>query len=1193
VASFTHLHVHTEKSLLDGLARIDDLLARCKELGMTSLAITDHGNMFGAMDFYKAATKQGIKPIIGCETYFAPRGIGKRERDYNHLVLLVKNETGYHNLIRLITKAALEGFYYKPRIDLDMLREYHEGLIGLSACLQGQIQQLLMNGNDAAAHEAALTLNDIFGPGNFYIELMDHNLAEQKALNPKLIALARETGLPLVATNDVHYTRQEDAYAQEVLLCVQDGSTMDDPKRRRMETDLFYLRSPEEMASVFAAVPEAIENTGRIAAECNLELKFGEFHLPHFPVPEGYTEATYLEELCRNGLRERYETITPEIEDRLNNELAVIERMGFPSYFLVVWDFVHFARTRGIPVGPGRGSAAGSIVSYCLGITSIDPLRHGLIFERFLNPERISMPDIDMDFADSGRDEVIDYVTGKFGEDHVAQIVTFGTMGARAVVRDVGRALDLPLPLVNQVAKLIPQGTEIDKALETTSELKGMYVSNDEVHRLIDISKQLEGIARHSSTHAAGVVISRDPLVDHVPLSKASNGGEIVTQYHAANLEGIGLLKMDFLGLSTLTILENAIKLVEQSRGIKLDLDSIPLEDQSIYDLLCKGRTVGIFQLEGGMTKRMTIDVKPKCFDDVTALMALIRPGPMMMAPDYIARKHGEVPIEYMHPDMEPILKETYGVALYQEQVMRIANVLAGYSMAEADGLRKAMGKKLPEEMKKHRSRFVDGAKKHGLKEKLAGEIFDMIERFAGYGFNKAHSAAYAVIACHTAYLKENYPVEFMAAIMTSEQSNTVKVSVAVKECRKMGVDVLLPSVNSSLLSFTVERVSAGIGQWKDVIRFGLGAIKNVGAGAIQSIIDAREQLPDKSYLSLEHFCESVDLRQVNRRVIENLIKSGAMDSFGRRVDLMNRLDQAMSAGQRAQKARSAGQVSLFDMLGAPVDDEPRPEKAGDIPDMSAKELEVWEKESLGLILSSRRLDEALAAFGDLDLIGIGELEDEMAGQQVTVGGVLNSLRTTVTKKGTTMALANLDDDEGSVELVAFPECYDRYKDRLVEDNVVVVKAKVEVRNGTIQLVCASIQEESITPAGANGGSDKICYPEPIPIDSRGGMRLIKNGDGQLRIYLPKTEDVDEDIRKMQELDKLVKRFPGENRFILYVQNCIGLVALRPYAHTVDCCEAFQSEVVNLLGAGTMRLDPVVTTPAGGNGQGYRNGKSR
>ena len=791
MAEFAHLHLHTEYSLLDGMGRTAEYVSRAKELGLQHLAVTDHGVMYGAMEWYHGASEAGLHPIIGIEAYLAEGSARARERKSYHLLLLAENEVGYRNLLRLSTLSQLEGYYYRPRIDLEMLQAHGQGLIATSACLGGPVANNYLNDRPEAARQYAGKLAEIFGPDRFFIELQDHGLAEQRRVNGDLLELAQSLSLPLVATNDVHYCRQEDAPAQDLLVCIQTNTTLNDAKRLKSETDQLFLKSPEEMARLFADVPEAISNTVRIAEMCSLNLEFRGYHLPEFPVPQGHTPESYLETLCREGVQRRYGHVSGAVEERLMYELGIIHRMGFANYFLVVWDFIRFAREKGILVGPGRGSSAGSIVTYSLGITALDPLKHDLIFERFLNPSRISMPDIDIDFADDRRGEVIEYVVDKYGSDRVAQIVTFGTLAAKAAVRDVGRAMGRSFNETDRVAKLIPvgPGITIESAMAKVPELQALYDGDPAVQELIDAARKVEGISRHASTHAAGVVISRDPLVEHVPLQRAGgkSEGDVTTQFPMAQLEEIGLLKMDFLGLRTLTVLGKAVGLLQAS-GHDISLESIPLEDEAALALLCRGETTGVFQLEGGTTTRMTVDVAPNNFDDLVALMALIRPGPMAMAPDYIERKHGRTEIEYIHPEVEPILRETYGVALYQEQVIRIANVLAGFSMAEGDGLRKAMGKKLPEQMAKYRDRFVSGCQERGIEKRLAGDIFAMIERFAGYGFPKAHSAAYAVIAAQTAYLKARYPVQFMAALLTSELGTTDRIVALLAECRRAGI---------------------------------------------------------------------------------------------------------------------------------------------------------------------------------------------------------------------------------------------------------------------------------------------------------------------------------------------------------------------------------------------------------------------
>ena len=1054
MAEFAHLHLHTEYSLLDGMGRTKEYAERAQQLGIRHVAVTDHGVMYGAMEWYKTASKAGLHPIVGIEAYLAEGSAAARERKSYHLLMLAENETGYRNLLKRSSRAMREGYYYRPRVDLEMLAEHHEGIIATSACLGGPVANNFLHGRPELARDYAGKLAEIFGPDRFFIEVQDHGIKEQLDVNRELVPLARSLGLPLVATNDVHYCNRDDASAQELLVCVQTNTTLSDPKRLKSESDQLYLKGPEEMARVFGELPEALANTIRIAEMCSLDLGFKGYHLPEFPVPAGRSADDYLESLCREGLVRKYGHDDGEAGERLAYELGVIRSMGFTNYFLVVWDFVRFAKEQGILVGPGRGSAAGSIVTYALDITALDPLKYDLIFERFLNPSRISMPDIDIDFADDRRDEVIRYVVERYGADRVAQIVTFGTLAAKASVRDVGRAMGRSFAETDRVAKLIPggPGVTIDSALEKVPELKSLYDGDVAVRDLVDAARRVEGISRHASTHAAGVVISRDPLTDHVPLQRAGgkSEGEVTTQYPMGELEGLGLLKMDFLGLRTLTVLGKAVDLL-RAAGHDISLGSIPLDDPLSYALLAKGETVGVFQLEGGMTTRMTVDVEPSSFEDLIALMALIRPGPMEMAPDYIARKHGRTPIVYMHPEMEPILAETYGVALYQEQVIRIANVLAGFSMAEGDGLRKAMGKKLPEEMAKYRDRFVSGCVEHGLAGALGRDIFDMIERFAGYGFNKAHSAAYAVIAAQTAYLKANHPVEFMAALLSSELGNTDKIVYNVAECRRTGIPVLPPCVNRSGHEFTVERNGE-----RPAIRFGLGAVKNAGEGAVKALVRTRGE-GGGAFRSLDAFCEAVDWSSMNRRAVESLAKAGALDVFGSRSAVIAALDGAIARGQRRQKASSRGQIGLFD-LGAAVEADDGPTRLPGVPDLPARELLAWERELLGLYMSAHPLDEVLGPeFGKGVLsryTQIVDLAERAAGQQVSVVGMVKSVRRIATKTNRTMAVLEFEDLTGTVELVAFPDCYERHADMWEADAILEVAAKVDRRGEATQLVC-------------------------------------------------------------------------------------------------------------------------------------------
>ncbi|MDQ4100179.1 MAG: DNA polymerase III subunit alpha [Chloroflexota bacterium] len=897
MTEFAHLHLHTEFSLLDGMGRIDQYIRRAQALGMHHMAVTDHGVMYAAMEWYQAATKAGIHPIVGIEAYLAEGSIQARERKSYHLLMLAENETGYRNLLKLASKASLDGFYYRPRIDLELLQQYHEGIIATSACLGGPVANPILNGQAQRGYEYAGKLAEIFGRDRFFIELQDHGMEDQRRVNTELIPLAKKLGLPLVATNDVHYCVEEDAVAQDILVCVQTNTTVNDTKRLKSESTQLFLKSPAEMGRVFAEIPAALSNTIRIAEMCDLELGFKGYQLPKFDVPTGEPAPEYLRRLCEEGVRRKYDTVDDRIRERLDYELNVINSMGFTDYFLIVWDFVRYAKQQGILVGPGRGSAAGSLVTYALDVTGLDPLKYDLMFERFLNPSRISMPDIDIDFADDRRGEVIEYVVRKYGEDRVAQIATFGTLKAKASVRDVGRAMGWSYGDTDRVARLIPTDPKmtIERALAEVPELKQLRDADDKARELLLTAQKVEGLARHSSTHAAGVVISRDPLVEHVPLQRAGgkSEGEVTTQWTMSQLEGIGLLKMDFLGLRTLTVLGKAIDLV-RAAGHDISLETIPLDDPAALAMLRRGETAGVFQLEGGMTTRMTIDVAPESFEDLIALMALIRPGPMEMAPDYIARKHGRVPIEYMHPALEPILQETYGIALYQEQIMQIANVMAGFSMAEADGLRKAMGKKLPEEMAKYRDRFMEGCAANKIGEKLASALFAMIDRFAGYGFVKSHSAAYAVIAAQTAYLKANFPVQFMAAVLSTEIGNTEKIVFNVAECRRAGITVLPPDVNRSAYEFSVEKLPDG----REGVRFALGAVKGVGAGAVSAILKGRDEAPRKTFESLTAFCDLVDWKVVSKRVVEALTRAGALDAFGERAAVLAALDPAIAAAQ-------------------------------------------------------------------------------------------------------------------------------------------------------------------------------------------------------------------------------------------------------------------------------------------------------
>lgn len=1082
--TFVHLHNHTEYSLLDGAARIPDIVAAAKAQGAPALAVTDHGAMFGVVDFYNACRKAGIKPILGCEVYVARRSRNDRQAGVDdkpyHLVLLAKDEVGYQNLMRVVSIGYTEGFYYKPRVDHEVLHQYRQGLIAMSACLAGEVPALVLREGEERALAAAATYREIFGD-DFYLELQDHNIKEQEQVNRSLVSIARRLNIPLVASNDVHYVRAQDADVHDILLCIQTGKTVDDAQRMRFGSKEFYLKTPEQMAALFSEVPEAITNTMAIAEKCTVNLEFGNLHLPEYDVPPGYDVDSYLRELCYQGAVRRYGEITPGIEQRLNYELGVIAQMGFSGYFLIVWDFIRFAREKGVLVGPGRGSAAGSLVAYSLGITSLDPLAYDLLFERFLNPERVSMPDIDIDFCFERRGEIIDYVVEKYGRDRVAQIITFGTMAARAAVRDVGRALGMTYGEVDRVAKLIPGelGMTIDKALQTT-DLAQLYGQNEQIHKLLDTARALEGMPRHASIHAAGVVISRETLTNYLPLYRTTDG-VVATQFPKETVENLGLLKMDFLGLRTLTVIGDAVDMIRRSRGVTLDMDHLPLDDGPSYELLAKGETTGVFQLESSGMRGILRDLRPEVFEDIIALVALYRPGPLGsgMVEDFIARKHGEKAVTYLHPKLEPILKDTYGVILYQEQVMRIASVLAGFTLGEADLLRRAMGKKKPEIIAGLRSQFVDGAEKNGVEREIAIQVFELIEYFAGYGFNKSHSAAYALIAYQTAYLKANYAPEYMAALLTSVNDNADKVGIYVEECRRMGLDVLPPDVNESRESFTI------VG---DKIRFGLAAVRNVGEGTVQAIIQTRDR--EGSFASLVDFLSRLDGKAVNKRVLESLIRAGAFASLGCcRSQLLAVLDDALQAAHRAKRERDSGQLSLFgaSSQSGPGFDITLP----DTPEFSSRKLLAMEKETLGLYISGHPLAQYRDLLRSVTSADCNELTEMPSGKQVILGGLLTGVKRISTRKGDPMCFANLEDLTGKVEVVVFPRVFEQARGTLVPDTVV--------------LVCGTLQ--------VNGDEVKVIGDNISSLDHGGEVRVIL-GD-------------DEDDGKWKEIQRILTDYRG------------------------------------------------------------------
>ena len=1074
--SFVHLHLHTDYSLLDGACDIPKLMDRAAALKMPAVAITDHGNLFGAVKFYEAATKRGIKPIVGCEAYVAVTNRLDRSPDSDrphHLVLLAENELGYRNLVKLASSAYLEGYYYKPRIDKDLLAHHSEGLIALSACLQGEVTAAVMGGQYDLARQSAYDLRDIFGKGNFYIEIQDQGLEEDRRVNPQLARLSRETGIPLVATNDCHYLSHEDARAQEVLMCIQTGKTLSDTQHMRFATDQFYFKSPDEMAALFSEVSEALEHTLDIAERCNLHLEKEQHVFPHFEVPAGETLDSFFEIVTRQGFAARRPTLErlraedrlrhplEAYEERLDREIELIKQMRFAGYFLIVWDFIRFAREKCIPVGPGRGSAAGSLASYALHITDVDPLQYDLLFERFLNPERITFPDIDIDFCMRRRGEVIEYVTAKYGRENVSQIITFGTMGAKAVVRDAGRALDMPFAEADRIAKLIPNTLNItlEDALAQSPELRQLHDRDPKVADLLRVASSLEGLARHASTHAAGVVISPQPLQEIVPLYK-SNKDEITTQYAMDDLEKIGLLKMDFLGLTTLTILDDAVRMIESTRGEKLDLDSLTLDDAATYELLGKGLTAGIFQFESrGMTDILR-RAKPNRLADLTALNALYRPGPMQMIDDYVARKAGKRRVSYDLPQLKEILEETYGIMVYQEQVMQIAASVAGFSLGEADVLRRAMGKKKHEEMVSMREKFLAGARKNGVTEAKARKLYEQIEQFAGYGFNKSHSAAYALVAYRTAYIKTHYPAEFMAALLTAEIGNSDKLTFYLNECRDMGIEVLPPDVNSSDRTFTPSEIPSGLG-----IRFGLTAIKNVGEAAIESVIEARRRLG--RFDSLFQFCENVDLRLMNKRVIESLIKAGAMDSLGvHRARMMAGLDRAIELGQARQRVTAAGQEGLFGR--APEPETVRMFELPLAPDWSEAERLGGEKEVLGFYVTGHPLEKYRAEMTAAVKHDSAALEDLSNDVPVSLAGILTSLRVKPSKKGDLWAAGVLEDLRGTAELLVFPQTLQQVQPLLKVDSALVVKGRVRKdENARPKVIVSEVQP--LEKAAANG----------------------------------------------------------------------------------------------------------------------------
>ncbi len=1140
--NFTHLHVHTEYSLLDGFSRVKTLVKRAKEKGMTAVAITDHGCMFGAIDFYKAAKAEGIKPIIGCEVYTAPRKLTDKDPNYDkhqgHLVLLAKDMTGYKNLIKIVSKSYVDGFYYKPRTDMDELKKHSQGLIALSACLAGDVPRAIMNGNYDKARKLAMEYRDIFGNGNYYLEIQDHGLPEQKQVNTEVVRLSRELNIPLVATNDVHYVDKDDAKIQDILMCLQMQKTIDDENRMKFPSDEFYLKSREEMEQLFPELEEALDNTNEIAERCNVEFEFHKYHLPRYDVPEGYTTNGYFRELCQKGLVERYgEDCPEEYKERLEYELNTIENMGYVEYFLIVWDFINFAKQNNIMVGPGRGSAAGSIVAYTLKITDIDPMKYSLLFERFLNPERVSMPDIDIDFCYERREEVIDYVKRKYGEDHVAQIITFGTMGAKIAIRDVARVLNVSYNKADQIAKEIPfeLGMTIDKAMDSNPTLVELYESDAEAREVIDISKRLEGTLRHASTHAAGVVIARNPVDEYVPLYKHQDS--ITTQFTMTTLEELGLLKMDFLGLRTLTVIRDALDLIELNRDIKgytehIDFSKMEYDDDEVFETLSQGNTLGVFQLESSGMRNFMKQLKPNSFEDIVAGISLFRPGPMDSIPTYIENKNNPENVTYINDKLRPILEVTYGCLVYQEQVMQVVRDLAGYSYGRSDLVRRAMSKKKMDVMEEERQYFIHGkfddegnieipgCIRNGISEEDANKIFDDMIDFARYAFNKSHAAAYGVLAYETAYLKVHYPVEFMAALMTSIMGNSDKVVEYIRECNAIGIPVNPPDINKSFSKFSVEG---------DSIRFGLAAVKNVGVNIIENIVKEREE--NGEFKDFVDFAKRLDSKDTNKRMIESLIKCGAFDQISEnRATLMAGYESVLESISMDRKKNVQGQISLFDAFSAQVEEVPDMQLSTNLPvvrEFSEKERLNMEKEVLGMYLSGHPLSEYKSELDrktSINMKKINELKEnektfmKLHDREVIMGGMVIAKRIMTTKRNEIMAFITLEDLYGAIEVVVFPQTLKKFNILLNDDSIILIKGAISIDGDEAKLIARDIKDIN---------EEYRFNSEKISFDLKGNSNKPKSKQMNVRI------DTVGDEELLMKVFKITRKYPGKDRLIL------------------------------------------------------------
>jgi len=1192
--TFVHLHNHTEYSLLDGASRIGAMVQRAAELEMPAIGLTDHGVMYGAIHFYKACKEHDVKPIVGCEVYVAPRSRllreGRVDRDPNHLTLLAADHTGYLNLMRLCSIGQMEGMYYKPRIDKEVLAANSKGLIALSGCLQGEAASRIVEGDVDGAREAVAAYRDIFGKDRFLLEVQRHGIDKQNDVNAVLARFGKELGLRLCATNDLHYVHRHDSEAHDVLLCLQTGARFNDPNRWRFSTQENYLKTPAEMIEAFFDLPEALISTLEVADQCELKIDLGATLLPPFDVPDGLTPDLYLRQLVMKGLEWRFGKPSATATERAEQELSVIKATGYASYFLIVWDFYNFARQNGIVVGPGRGSAAGSLVSYCLGITNLDPLEHGLIFERFLNIDRVSMPDIDCDFSVEGREKVIRYVSEKYGADRVAQIITFTTMASKAAIRDVGRVLEVPLRDTDRLAKLVPVWQGRSKTLEDTikesQEFREAYESSDEARRLVDVAKTLEGVSRNVSTHAAGVVIAPEPLVRYTPLQYGPGREAVITQYDMKAVGDIGLLKIDFLGLQNLDIIATSLRLIKERRGVEIDIEKIPFDDARTFELLANADTHGVFQLEGAGMRRMLMDMRPQGFEDVSAAVALFRPGPMVNIPAFIARKQGREPIEYMHERLEPILRDTYGVMIYQEQVMMAAREIAGFSLSEADILRAAMGKKDKAKMAKLRTKFIDGAVEREIAKPTAEALFDGIAKFAEYGFNRAHSAAYGVIAYQTAYLKANYPLEYMTALLIHMEGSAERVATAIVDCRLRRIDVLAPDINQSSVDFSMTSSpspASGVeGRGEGQIRFGLAAIKNVGRHAVESIVAMRDA--DGPFKSLEDLCERTSaIQDVNRRVLEALVQSGACDSLGERARLIAALDHAVSRAERARRDRESGQTSLLDMVGSPEAEADDYGLTIDVAPMPGDEKLRLEKELLGLYLSDhplRRISAELARLADTQAV---EVTSALQDTEVRIAGLVREVRRVVTRKGQIMAYATLEDLTGSVDVVLFPRVFEQVRLLFEPDKVVVVQGKVDARAGSTRATGSAgapvepemegeVESASVVADMAWLWDDPDC----VPVARRQLVHVrIPSGDAGLA----------------ERLESVLARHPGADEVVLHVVVGSREVVVNADRYHVLAGPALIAEIDDLVGQAATRLETVrPKAQANGNGHGRGNG---